>query len=35
MADLVVAATARVLDAPLMTTNVRHLPMFEELRRSY
>lgn len=34
-ADLVVAATARVLDAPLLTTNVRHFPMFTSLRAPY
>lgn len=34
-ADLAVAATAPLLDARLMTTNVRHFPMFAELTRPY
>lgn len=34
-ADYLVAATAAVLESPLMTTNVRHFPMFDELRRPY
>lgn len=34
-ADYLVAATATVLDAPLITTNVRHFPMFHELHRPY
>lgn len=34
-ADYLIAATAIVLDAELLTTNVRHFPMFEELRTPY
>ncbi|MEX2619557.1 MAG: type II toxin-antitoxin system VapC family toxin [Egibacteraceae bacterium] len=34
-ADYLVAATATVLDAPLLTTNVRHFPMFDGLARPY
>lgn len=33
--DYLVAATARLLDAELLTTNVRHFPMFEGLRPPY
>ena len=35
LADLVVAATVEELDARLATTNVRHFPMFEDLRPPY
>lgn len=34
-ADLAIAATAVLLDARLLTTNVRHFPMFAGLRRPY
>jgi predicted nucleic acid-binding protein len=34
-ADYLIAATAIVLDAELLTTNVRHFPMFKELRAPY
>jgi predicted nucleic acid-binding protein len=34
-ADYVIAATAVVLDAELLTTNVRHFPMLEGLRAAY
>ena len=34
-ADLAIAATALLLDARLLTTNVRHFPMFAALRRPY
>jgi predicted nucleic acid-binding protein len=34
-ADLAIAATALVLGARLLTLNVRHFPMFPELRRPY
>lgn len=33
--DYMIAATAIVADADLLTTNVRHFPMFEELRAPY
>lgn len=33
--DYLTAATARLLDAELLTTNVRHFPMFEGLRPPY
>ncbi len=35
LVDYVVAATAELHDARLMTLNVRHFPMFPELRRPY
>lgn len=35
LADLVVAATAREIEAELATTNVRHFPMFEGLQPPY
>jgi predicted nucleic acid-binding protein len=35
LADLVVAATAKQLDADLATTNVRHFPMFQGLQPPY
>lgn len=34
-ADLAIAATAMVLGARLLTLNVRHFPMFPDLRRPY
>ncbi len=34
-ADYLIAATATVLDAPLLTTNVRHFPMLKGLRAAY
>jgi predicted nucleic acid-binding protein len=34
-ADYLIAATALDLDARLLTTNVRHFPMFPELRPAY
>jgi predicted nucleic acid-binding protein len=34
-ADLIVAATADMLDATLATLNVKHFPMFEGLQRPY
>jgi predicted nucleic acid-binding protein len=34
-ADYLIAATAIVADAELLTTNVRHFPMFKELRAPY
>jgi predicted nucleic acid-binding protein len=34
-ADYLIAATATVLDAPLLTTNLRHFPMFEGLAHPY
>ncbi|CAN5238196.1 type II toxin-antitoxin system VapC family toxin [soil metagenome] len=34
-ADYLIAATAQVLDAPLLTRNVRHFPMFAELAAPY
>ncbi len=33
--DYVVAATARLLDAELVTRNVKHFPMFRRLRSPY
>lgn len=33
--DYVIAATALVLDAELLTTNVRHFPMLSALRAAY
>jgi len=33
--DLIIAATALELSAPLATINVRHFPMFEGLRSPY
>jgi len=33
--DLAIAATARRLDAELLTTNVRHFPMFPNLAAPY
>jgi predicted nucleic acid-binding protein len=34
-ADYLIAATALVLDAGLLTTNVRHFPMLADLRPAY
>ena len=34
-ADLVIAATAEELDADLVTINVRHFPMFSDIRPPY
>lgn len=34
-ADYFIAATATILNAPLLTTNLRHFPMFENLTRPY
>ena len=34
-ADYLIAATALVLDAELLTTNVRHFPMLEGVRSPY
>ena len=34
-ADLAIAATALLLDARLLTMNIRHFPMFTDLRRPY
>ena len=34
-ADLLIAATARVLGVEVMTRNVRHFPMFPDLRAPY
>ena len=33
--DYLIAATALILDAELLTTNVRHFPMFENLQPAY
>jgi predicted nucleic acid-binding protein len=35
VADLLVAALAQHLDAELKTTNVRHFPMFKDLKAPY
>lgn len=35
LADLILAALARRLDAQLVTTNVKHFPMFEGLKPPY
>lgn len=34
-ADYLIAATALLLDAPLLTTNVRHFPMLTDLEPAY
>lgn len=34
-ADYLIAATARILDAELLTTNVKHFPMFPRLKAPY
>jgi len=34
-ADYLIAATAQLLEAPLLTTNVRHYPMIEGLEAAY
>lgn len=33
--DYLIAATARIVDADLLTTNVRHFPMLPKLRAPY
>lgn len=33
--DLVIAATAQELELPLATMNLKHFPMFKDLRRPY
>lgn len=33
--DYLIAATAIVIDADLLTTNVRHFPMFDQLAPPY
>lgn len=33
--DLIIAATAQLLDLPLLTLNIRHFPMFPDLKRPY
>ena len=35
VADLIVAATAKHLDAKLITSNVKHFPMFPKLKPPY
>jgi predicted nucleic acid-binding protein len=35
IADLVIAATAQLLDSPLATGNIKHFPMFKGLRAPY
>ena len=35
LADCLIAAGTAILDAELITTNVRHFPMFRELERPY
>jgi len=35
VADLAIAATAEQLGAPLATRNVRHFPMFADLKAPY
>jgi predicted nucleic acid-binding protein len=35
LVDYIFAATAQAYDAPLMTPNVEHFPMFEGLRAAY
>ena len=35
VADLIVAALAQALDAELLTTNLKHYPMFEGLQAPY
>jgi predicted nucleic acid-binding protein len=35
IADYLIAATSLLLDADLLTTNVRHFPMFPELQAPY
>lgn len=35
VADFLIAATATLLGASLLTLNVKHFPMFPELRRPY
>ncbi len=35
LVDYVVAATAEAYDVPLLTLNVRHFPMFKDLKAAY
>lgn len=35
VADLAIAATAEILEVPLVTQNLKHFPMFEGLRAPY
>jgi predicted nucleic acid-binding protein len=35
VADLAIAATAEMLEVPLVTLNLKHFPMFEGLRAPY
>ena len=35
MPDYLIAATSIVVEAPLLTTNVRHFPMLKGLRAAY
>ena len=35
VADLAVAATAELAELPVLTLNIRHFPMFPDLRRPY
>jgi predicted nucleic acid-binding protein len=35
LVDYVVAATAEAYDVPLLTLNVRHFPMFKELKAAF
>jgi predicted nucleic acid-binding protein len=35
LVDVVVAATAEAYDVPLLTLNVRHFPMFKELKPAF
>jgi len=35
IADYLIAATAQLLDLPLLTRNVRHFPMFSDLQAPY
>jgi predicted nucleic acid-binding protein len=35
LVDCVIAATAQRYDAPLLTLNVRHFPMFKDLKPAF
>jgi predicted nucleic acid-binding protein len=35
LVDYVIAATAQLYDAPLLTLNVRHFPMFKDLKPAF
>jgi predicted nucleic acid-binding protein len=35
LVDYVIAATAQLYDAPLLTLNVRHFPMFQDLKPAF